>query len=414
MAGPSVAERLQDVIVRLFGMPAPVRIHAWDGSSAGPPDAPVVYVRSRRALRRMLWRPDELGLARAYVAGEIDVAGDLLSVIEHLAPFGRRIGREPELSAADRRELLRTTIMLGAVGPAPKPPPEEEPPVPRRPEVARDRAATRAHDDLPAEFYATVLGPSLVYSCGIWDDVASLDAAQETKHELACRELELRPGKRVLDVGCGWGSFLIYAARHYGITGVGITVSADQAELATKRITEAGLADRVEIRVAHWREVEDAAYDGITAVGAADYVGIDAYDEYAATLARLLRPGGRLFVMQTTRRSVSLAPSRSFMDAYVFPDGALVPLGRMVGAYEDAGLEVRRTASIREHYARTLRAWANNLEANWSRCVEQTSPGRARAWRLYLAASVLAFDSARIGAQRMLAVRPYADGRVTD
>lgn len=416
MAGHNVAERLQDALARLFGVEAPVRLRAWDGSEYGPQDAPVVHVRSRRALRRLLWRPDELGLARAYIAGEIDVEGELIATLEHVAPFGRRVGRDPDFSPADRRELLRTAVLLGAVGAAPKPPPEEAG-VPRRSEPVHDRAAPRAHHDADNSFYANLLGSSLTYSCAYWghpdapDRPATLDAAQEAKFDAACRALGLTAGARLLDVGCGWGTFLLYAARHYGVTGVGVTVSAEQAELANKHVAEAGLEERVEVRVANWREVEDGPYDAISSIGTGDYLGAGAFAEYAATLAGLTRPGGRLFCLQTTSRKAQVAPERTFIDAYVFPDAVLMPLGTVVQAVEDAGLEVRELESVREHYARTLREWLSNLERRWETCVAQTSPGRARVWRLYLAVAALAFEAARLNAHQLVAVRPYADGR---
>ncbi|REF35679.1 SAM-dependent methyltransferase [Thermasporomyces composti] len=408
-----VAERLHDVLLRLFGREAPVRIRAWDGSIAGPPDAPVVTVNSRRALRRLLWRPDELGLARAYVAGEVEVEGKLLDALERLAPFGRAIGRRPELTAADRGELLRTAALLGAVGPQPKPPAEEITGAERRHGLVRDKTLTAAPDSsLGPPLLARIYGSTMVHSTGYWTRPdASLDEAQHAGLEHACRKLGLSPGMRVLDVGCGWGSFLIHAAERYGVTGIGVTLSPHQAEIATKRAVEAGLSDQVEFRLADWRDVGDGPFDAIAGSGMAEYVGPARLAEYARTLYGLLRPGGRLLVHQVSARGERVVEERSFIDAYVFPGAELLTLGTIVDTFEGAGLEIRDLETFREHYARTLRAWIANLEDAWDACLSQTSPGRLRVWHLYLALAALAFELARITVYQLVAVRPHADGR---
>jgi cyclopropane-fatty-acyl-phospholipid synthase len=417
----STAVRLHDVLVRLFGREAPVRIHAWDGSVAGPEDGPVVRVENRRALRRLLWRPDELGLARAYVAGEVDVEGRLIDALEYLAPFGRSIGRKPELTAADRSELLRTAVLLGAVGPQPKPPPEEISMAERRHALVREKRLSGAHDGpIGGSVRSKVFGPTLVHSSGYWTSPSqSLEEAQRAGLELACRKLGLAGdgspsagGARVLDVGCGWGSFLLYAAERYGVTGVGISLSHDQVEVATKRAVEAGLGDRLEFRLADWHELEDGPFDAIAGSGLSEYVGSARLAEYAQALRQMLRPGGRLLIHQVSRRGdTDVVPERSFIDAYVFPGAELLTLGTILDTFDRAGLELRDVESFREHYARTLRAWISNLEAVWDECVQQLTPGRARVWHLYLAVSALAFELARIGVHQLLFVRAHGDGR---
>ncbi len=419
MAGPVVAERLHDILLRLFGLEAPVRLYAWDGSVAGPTDAPAVRVHSRRAVRRLLWRPDELGLARAFVAGEIEVDGPILTALERLAPFGRSIGARPELTAADRSELMRAAVYLGAVGPAPKPPEEEITGAERRHALDRDTAPSGSPDNpVGTPFLAKVFGQTLMLGSGYWADPGmSLDDAQRAGLQLACRKLGLADraagerAARVLDVDCGWGTFLLHAAEHHAVTGLGITSSAEQAEQATKRAVDAGLAGRVEFRVADWREVEADPFDAIVAYGLADYVGADRLGEYARTLHGLLRPGGRLLVNQVGRRGEPLAQERSFLDAYVHPGAELLPVGTVTNLVENAGLEVRDVETMREHYARTLRAWVANLEGAWDECARQASPARARVWLLYLAVSALTFESARISAYQLLVVRPHTDGR---
>lgn len=283
--------------------------------------------------------------------------------------------------------------------------------------LRRDKEAISHHYDVGNDFYALVLGPSMVYSCAYWgtadDGVTSLEDAQRDKLDLICRKLGLQEGARLLDVGCGWGSMVLHAAREYGVRAVGITLSEEQATFARKRIAEAGLADRIEIRVQDYREIKDEPFDAISSIGMAEHVGRTQYAEYAAALYSLLKPGGRLLNHQIARRPVPDEETYhvdEFIDRYVFPDGELAPLGRTVGQLEEAGFEVRDVEAIREHYALTLRRWVANLEAHWDEAARLTSVGRARVWRLYMAACALSFERNRIGVNQVLAVRTPEPG----
>src|SRR4051794_12127229 len=256
----------------------PVRLRAWDGSQAGPAGAPAIVVRSQRALRRLAWRPGELGLGRAYVAGEIDVDGDLFTAFRALSSAGRLADPNgmSALSAGDRLRLLGLAARLGAPGPEP-PPPAEEVRLDRRTgrhTRGRDAVAVSHHYDVGNDFYALVLGRTMVYSCAVRErPQIGLDVAQEAKLDLVCRKLGLRAGMRLLDVGCGWGSLALHAAQRYGADVVGITISAEQATLARKRVAEAGLADRIDIRVQDYRDVADGPFDAISSIGMAEHVG---------------------------------------------------------------------------------------------------------------------------------------------
>ncbi|MYV55939.1 cyclopropane-fatty-acyl-phospholipid synthase family protein [Streptomyces sp. SID3212] len=423
------APRLTTLAEELLGAPLPVRIRAWDGSESGPPNAPVLIIRNRRALRRLLWKPGELGLARAWVAGEIDVDGDLYALLEQLAGIIWERGDDvkeavhPVLDPR-MRAAARGLVAIAGPWPPPAPPPEE---IRRRHGAThtkrRDKEAISHHYDVGNDFYALVLGPSMVYSCAYWDagpgtggapDAgSSLEDAQRDKLDLVSRKLALKKGDRLLDVGCGWGSMALHAAREYGARVTGITLSREQAAYARERVAEEGLADLVEIRVQDYRDVKDGPYDAISSIGMAEHVGSVQYREYADDLYALLRPGGRLLNHQIARRPEKNEDEYridDFIDAYVFPDGELAPLGRTVATLEEAGFEARDVESIREHYALTLRRWVANLEKHWDRAVRATSPGRARVWRLYMAASALSFETNRIGVNQILAVRPPENG----
>ncbi|MBD0746536.1 cyclopropane-fatty-acyl-phospholipid synthase family protein [Streptomyces sp. CBMA152] len=413
------ASRLTALADKLLGEPLPVRIRAWDGSEAGPPGAPVLVLRHRRALRRLLWRPGELGLARAWVAGELDIEGDLYLALDLIAGLLWERGGHPEDAVhpvRDPRLRAAALELLRLAGPLPPPaPPAEE--LRRRTgrlhTRRRDKQAISHHYDVGNAFYEIVLGPSMVYSCAYWSEGGTLEDAQRDKLDLICRKLSLEEGERLLDVGCGWGSMAIHAARHYGVHAVGITLSAEQAAYARKRIAGEGLTDRIEIRVQDYRDVDDGPYDAISSIGMAEHVGTERYREYADDLYALLKDGGRLLNHQIARR-----PERDeaayhvdeFIDAYVFPDGELAPLGRTLSTLEEAGFEARDVEAIRDHYALTLRQWVANLEAGWERATGLTSPGRARVWRLYMAASALSFERNRIGVNQILAVKPPPGG----
>ncbi|GAA3810430.1 class I SAM-dependent methyltransferase [Streptomyces phyllanthi] len=413
------ASRLYRFAEQLLGAPLPMRIRAWDGSQAGPPGAPALVVRNRRALRRLLWKPGELGLARAWVAGDLEIEGDLYVALDTLAGLVWERGedarglaealRDPEVRAA-----VRGLVRL-AGPPLPPSPPREE--VRRRRHLHTKRSDRRAishHYDVGNDFYEIVLGPSMVYSCAYWDSPDStLEAAQSDKLDLVCRKLGLKPGERLLDVGCGWGSLAIHAAREYGVRVVGVTLSHEQATYARKRVADEGLTDKVEIRVQDYRDVADGPYDALSSIGMAEHVGAERYLEYADQLYTLLKPGGRLLNHQIARRpqrDESTYRIDEFIDAYVFPDGELAPIGTTVTQLERAGFEVRDVESLREHYALTLRRWVARLEADWARAVKLTGPGRARVWRLYMAACAVSFERNRIGVNQVLAVRTPESG----
>ncbi|MEU2059879.1 cyclopropane-fatty-acyl-phospholipid synthase family protein [Streptomyces sp. NPDC013455] len=416
------ASRLRSLAEQMLGAPLPVRVKAWDGSQDGPPGAPALVVRNRRALRRMLFKPGELGLARAWVSGDLEIEGDLYTALDAVAGLlwerdedARGLleaARDPAVRAA-ARDLLRL-----AGPPVPPAPPREEVRRPLRKLHTRrtDKRAVSHHYDVGNDFYELVLGPSMVYSCAYWDaagEGATLESAQRDKLELVCAKLGLRDGQRLLDVGCGWGSMAIHAAREHGVSVVGVTLSQEQAAYARKRVADEGLTDRVEIRVQDYRDVMDGPFDAISSIGMAEHVGAERYLQYARRLHSLLKPGGRLLNHQIARRpqrDESAYEVDAFIDAYVFPDGELAPVGTTVTQLERAGFEVRDVESIREHYALTLRRWVANLEAGWDQAVGLTSPGRARVWRLYMAASALAFERNRIGVNQVLAVRTPESG----
>ncbi|MER6779249.1 MULTISPECIES: cyclopropane-fatty-acyl-phospholipid synthase family protein [unclassified Streptomyces] len=448
------APRLAALAETLLGAPLPVRIRAWDGSEAGPPAGPTLVLANRRALRRVLWRPGELGLARAWVAGDLTVEGDLFELLDRVAgllwerppaavpetpPALRRSGlgklgalrpqlpQLPDRAAGaaqtaallrdpEARSALRDLVALARPWPAPAPPPEETAgrrggPIHSK---GRDKQAISHHYDVGNEFYERVLGPSMVYSCAYWSPGSTLEEAQRDKLDLVCRKLGLRPGERLLDVGCGWGSMALHAAREYGVRVTGITLSREQAVYARKRAAEEGLADRIDIRIQDYRDVKDGPYEAISSIGMAEHVGAERYREYARTLHALLAPGGRLLNHQIARPPEPDEEAYridEFIDAYVFPDGELSPLGTTVGELERAGFEVRDVEALREHYALTLRAWVARLEKHWDEAVRLTSPGRARVWRLYMAASALGFEHGRLGVNQVLAVKPAAAGR---
>ena len=414
----NVADVMAPLVAAGLGGDTSVHLTCWDGSELGPPDSPLqLTITSPYALRRLLWAPNQLGFARAYVAGDILIGGDLLTALTVLEQVADpEFGPGVVIDGSTRQAIVKAALRLGIVGRPPRPPAEEAKLGGLRHSKARAAKAIAHHYDVGNEFYQLVLGKTMAYSCAYYDQepgpVFGLDEAQLAKCDLVSRKLGLKPGMRVLDVGCGWGAFVCHAARQYGVEVVGITLSGEQADYARRRSIQEGVGDRVEIRVQDYRDVNDGPYDAIASIGMAEHVGQAMVPRYSADLFALLNPGGRLLNHAISRRPGP--PERfsrtSFIDRYVFPDGELEPLAVMVGALEEAGFEVRDVESLREHYALTLRAWVANLEASWDQAVQLSSAGRARVWRLYMAGSALAFEGNRLGVNQVLAVRPEVRG----
>jgi len=393
----------------------PLRFTAYDGSSAGPPDTPLgIDLLSPRGVTYLATAPGDLGLARAYVAGDLDLLGvhpgDPYELLKTMA--------RADLRRPPARTLIDIVRSLGVEHLKPVAPPPQEA-LPRWRRVAeglrhsrkRDADAIHHHYDVSNAFYELVLGPSMTYTCACYPDAgATLEQAQENKYRLVFEKLRLRPGDRLLDVGCGWGGMVRYAARH-GVHALGVTLSREQAAWGQKTVAEQGLADLAEIRHADYRDVRNDGFDAVSSIGLTEHIGVANYPSYFGFLQSKLRIGGLLLNHCITRPdNIRPAGAGQFIDRYVFPDGELTGSGRIIGAAQNVGLEVLHEENLRQHYALTLRDWCANLVANWDAAVAEVGLPTAKVWGLYMAGSRLGFETNIVQLHQVLAVKVGLDG----
>ena len=395
----------------------PVRFTAYDGSQAGPPDSEYgLRLTSERGLSYLLTAPGDLGMSRAYVAGDLVIEG-----VHPGDPYAALVLLQDRLrfrrpGATEAVALLRG-LGLSQLRP-PAPPPEERMPRWRRTmeglrhSMGRDAAAISHHYDVSNRFYELVLGPSMTYTCAVYRDASdSLEVAQREKYDLVCRKLDLKPGQRLLDVGCGWGSMVRHAAKEYGVKALGVTLSLQQAEWAKSAIDRDGLGDLAEVRHLDYRDVMESGFDAVSSIGLTEHIGVRHYPAYFATLRDRLRPEGRLLNHCITRPHNRTTDTGPFIDRYVFPDGELTGSGRIITAVQDAGLEVQHEENLRKHYALTLAGWCRNLVEHWDECVAEVGDGTARVWGLYMAGSRVGFERNTVQLPHVLATKTDEHGR---
>jgi cyclopropane-fatty-acyl-phospholipid synthase len=412
VAPAGIAHRLEAALRPFVGGDLPVRLRAWDGSEAGPLDAPLVELRSRNAVRRLLWHPGELGAAQAYVTGEIEVHHDLDDALTHVwsVAAGRGLaGVRPSPGAFVR--ALRAAVDVGALGKAPAPPDSQARVRGRLHSKLRDRRAISHHYDLSNEFYSLILDPSMAYSSGYWrstDPSYDVSDAQRDKLDLVCQKLGLEPGMRFLDVGCGWGSLSLHAAQHYGARVTGVTIAAEQKRFIDERIRERGLEHLVEIRLQDYREIPETGHDAVASIEMGEHVGEQNYGTYARVLHDAVKPGGRVLIQQMSRSGGRHGHPGGgpFIESFIAPDMHMRPVGETVAFLERGGLEVRDVHAMREHYVRTVAGWMENFEANLDRLTELVGEEVVRVWRLYLVGGAMAFRDGRMGVDQILMVRP--------
>jgi cyclopropane-fatty-acyl-phospholipid synthase len=394
-----------------------VRFSAYDGSSTGPEDAPLgVHLATPRGAAYLATAPGSLGMARAYVMGDAKISGvhpgnpyALLSALEKI-----------QWQRPDARTALRIARALGLNRLVPPPPPPQEalPDWRRmleglRHSRSRDAEAIEHHYNVSNTFYEMLLGPSMTYTCACYPSAEStLEEAQAAKYDLVARKLGLKPGMRLLDVGCGWGGMVRHAVKYYGVQALGVTLSSEQANWAQQEIKRQGLEANAEVRFSDYRDVQEGHFDAVSSIGLTEHIGVANYPAYFTFLKSKLRPGGRLLNHSITRPDNLQAPRvrGGFIDRYVFPDGELAGVGRIISDLQNAGLEARHEESLREHYGMTCGAWCENLVANWDACVAEAGEATAKVWGMYLAGSQLGFERRQIELHQVLAVRPDDEG----
>jgi cyclopropane-fatty-acyl-phospholipid synthase len=414
---PQQPLRLADIFDLLLAAPSPVRFSAYDGSSTGPEDAPLgVHLATPRGAAYLATAPGSLGMARAYVMGDAKISGvhpgnpyALLSALEKI-----------QWQRPDARTALRIARALGLNRLVPPPPPPQEalPDWRRmleglRHSRSRDAEAIEHHYNVSNTFYEMLLGPSMTYTCACYPSAEStLEEAQAAKYDLVARKLGLKPGMRLLDVGCGWGGMVRHAVKYYGVQALGVTLSSEQANWAQQEIKRQGLEANAEVRFSDYRDVQEGHFDAVSSIGLTEHIGVANYPAYFTFLKSKLRPGGRLLNHSITRPDNLQAPRvrGGFIDRYVFPDGELAGVGRIISDLQNAGLEARHEESLREHYGMTCGAWCENLVANWDACVAEAGEATAKVWGMYLAGSQLGFERRQIELHQVLAVRPDDEG----
>jgi cyclopropane-fatty-acyl-phospholipid synthase len=407
------AQNLHEVLVRVLGDDVPVRLRVWDGSVAGPAGAPIVELRSADALRRLIWRPGELGAAQAYVTGEVDLSAEngwtLEAALTHLFAYLHSLDRRPQVSAGTLGKGARAALHAGALGLPPANPASQATVRGRLHSPLRDRRAISHHYDLSNEFYSLILDESMAYSCGYHasPDV-SLAEAQIAKLSLICHKLGLDTERTLLDVGCGWGSLALHAAEQFGARVTGVTVSAEQKQFIDARVVERDLGDRVEIRLQDYRDIpERDHFDAVASIEMGEHVGARNYSTYASALRQTVRPGGHVLVQQMSRtgRHPGGGP---FIESFIAPDMYMRPVGETVQLLAGSGLEVRDVHALREHYVLTVTGWLQRFEANRDRLIALVGEEVVRVWELYLVGGAMAFRDGRMGVDQILLVRPGA------
>ena len=401
---------IADKVSSLFAEDVPIKFAAFDGSSAGNLQSDnILEIKSPLALRYILSHPGDLGLARAYITNHLDVRGDIHETLLALREFIK--------TPTPIDSLAKLTV---AVGPTalvrPKLPMEEAPPRYRRGilhSLTRDKSAIEHHYDVSNTFYSYILGPTMIYSCAVFNtEQSSLEEAQIEKVDLICRKLDLKPGMKLLDVGCGWGTLVIHAAKEYGVKAVGVTLSKNQVALARERVSKANLDRSVDIRLQDYREVPDNDFDAISSVGMSEHVGDSKLDLYFSQLHSRIKDKGRILNHCITRpNSESKAKAGAFIDRYIFPDGELTAPSRVTQALHNAGFELRHSENFREHYGKTLAKWCENLNANWDDAVKEVGENRARIWNLYMQLCRIGFESNDIQIHQFLGVDNDEYGR---
>ncbi len=401
----------QGVYEKLIAMSdgPPPRLRAWEGSVFGPTDAAATLVlNDPGSLRALLLPPSDLTAGEAYIYNDVDIEGDIISVVEWAASH-TKLRRRRLATARLFRQLRRL-------------PGEHRRDAAARPRFAgrmhsihRDRDAVTYHYDTGNDFYELFLGESMAYSSAYFLDAAeTLDVAQRRKLDLVCRKLKLSSGMRFLDIGCGWGSLVVHAAANYGVEATGVTLSEEQAEYAQRWVKEAGVEGRVKIVVADYREIK-GQYDAVASIGMFEHVGRKKLPEYYGQVRKLMAPGGQLLNHGIVTRDRHPGRKRpTFVSTYVFPDGELELVDVVVGEAEEAGFEVRDMESLRMSYAHTLRRWVANLESHHDAAVRTTNERTYRIWRMYMAGSSVAFAHAGIGVYQLLLSdpeRPWRYGR---